>query len=311
MLFHGFTACPQQWFDLAPLLTEQGYDVLTPVLPGHGLNYQTSGGNITDDFKHLPMNASGYGDFARAMNRIAALAGGEKVVGGLSMGATVAIDASRAVLADGRTGLYSRALIMSPIINVGSAILDHVLNHVFTLPGFATVVNSWGAGCDIERAAGRAGICSMYIGGIAASRNFGKDLLAEQFTTPPNTAVQVVYDLGDPVVSTDSVEKYYNQEASTANQHSMCTMSHDVGHSMLSKYDNPKEFKWWREELHCRLASFLTQTTMDPSASPPDLNQTSTAKFLSSGSTECGFQCTSETCAYSPSKPVTCPYRVM
>ena len=40
MLLHGFTACPQQYFETQAYLTAQGYNVLAPLLPGHGLKFK-------------------------------------------------------------------------------------------------------------------------------------------------------------------------------------------------------------------------------------------------------------------------------
>ena len=36
VLFHGFSACPQQWDLISPLLAKRGFDVLMPLNPGHG-----------------------------------------------------------------------------------------------------------------------------------------------------------------------------------------------------------------------------------------------------------------------------------
>jgi alpha-beta hydrolase superfamily lysophospholipase len=36
VLFHGFSACPQQYDVLGPLIAAEGFDVLLPLTPGHG-----------------------------------------------------------------------------------------------------------------------------------------------------------------------------------------------------------------------------------------------------------------------------------
>lgn len=308
VLVHGFSACPQQWFAMAPLLTQQGYDVLLPLLPGEGLKYSTVNGKVQDDYTQLPMNSSVYGSFSDTMSSIVALAGGEKVVGGLSMGATIAMGASRAVLADGTTGLYSRVLVVCPLIHLANKAADLALNGAFVAPGLAKKVFPFGAECEVERSFGRAGICNMYVGGVAAARNYGKDLLNAKFRTPLNTAVQVVYDLRDDTVDTLSIQSYYRTEASTARSSSMCTVPTEFGHSFLSSYDNPRQFKWWRNEMHCRFAAFLTQSTLDPAGHPADLNTTG---FLSASAGICGVECTNNTCSYSTSNPLTCPYHLL
>ena len=36
LALHGYTACPQQYFEWANTMSEQGYEVLVPLHPGHG-----------------------------------------------------------------------------------------------------------------------------------------------------------------------------------------------------------------------------------------------------------------------------------
>jgi len=261
VLHHGFSACPQQYFDLAPLLSAEGFDVLLPLMPGQGLNYTEVNGTFVDNFSNLPWNSSVYATFNNQINQVVQLAGGEKVVLGLSVGGSVAAGAAQAVDRNGR-GIYDRAVVANPLLHAANLAADLLLNVVFTVPGLAKKTFSWGPGCDKERGLGRAGICTMNYGALAAARNYGKDLLQDNNTVPSNTAVQVLYDIKDPVVNTKSVQYFFKSHVPASG--SMCTLPQDAGHSFLSRHDTPSANKWWLQEVTCRLVSFLTQTSVDP-----------------------------------------------
>lgn len=83
VLIHGITNCPQQFVEFAPLLYQQGYNVLIPRMPHNGLSDR-----MTDELRKLTArelrDASGtYVDIARGL--------GEHVtVLGLSAGGTMA-----------------------------------------------------------------------------------------------------------------------------------------------------------------------------------------------------------------------------
>ena len=92
VLFHGFSACPQQYDVLGPLIAAEGFDVLLPLTPGHGnaLNMsRVHGVCITgcdggiDDVSGLPTDPTGYEHFVDRINGIAALSSGLRAVGGI------------------------------------------------------------------------------------------------------------------------------------------------------------------------------------------------------------------------------------
>lgn len=83
IFYHGLTNCPAQADELAPLLFEQGYNVLVPRLPGHG----------EADTLTLALADVMAEDFVTTAETATALAhglGDEVVVVGLSAGGTVA-----------------------------------------------------------------------------------------------------------------------------------------------------------------------------------------------------------------------------
>lgn len=130
ILFHGFTACPQQYFEWGRALADKGFDVLLPLLPGHGLVPETvpnpAGGTMKRDIVEFlprvedtmpnPHNpaSSKYAALAERMNRIASAAnGGLRMVGGISVGGAVATHAVNLA-----PKLYDKALILSPFYSV-------------------------------------------------------------------------------------------------------------------------------------------------------------------------------------------------
>ena len=40
ILFHGFSACPQQYHEVGPLMAKKGYEVFAPTIVGHGYAYK-------------------------------------------------------------------------------------------------------------------------------------------------------------------------------------------------------------------------------------------------------------------------------
>ena len=59
-LFHGFTACPQQFVDVAADLAASGFEVLLPLLPGNGrVPRVVEGTKRVDDVSGLPGGKGG------------------------------------------------------------------------------------------------------------------------------------------------------------------------------------------------------------------------------------------------------------
>ena len=120
VLYHGYTACPQQFFELARLLNERGFAVVLPLLPGHGRMWVDTAKGRVDQTQLLPTGLMGdshnYQDYmtqVRALNAVAAEFSGEHVVGGLSVGGAMA-----AAAAVDRPKLWQRQLIISPFFEI-------------------------------------------------------------------------------------------------------------------------------------------------------------------------------------------------
>ena len=96
MFFHGFTACPQQYFAIGERLSAMGYDVFLPLSPGHGREPFDGAKGDQDNFKDLPSTAHAeeyvaveqdnqrLAEFVQKMNAIASLHPGPRYLAGLS-----------------------------------------------------------------------------------------------------------------------------------------------------------------------------------------------------------------------------------
>lgn len=81
LLSHGFTGSPASMVPWGRYLAEQGYAVAVPRLPGHGTTWQEMNRTTWQDW---------YGEVERSFEKLSANCD-QVVVGGLSMGATLAL----------------------------------------------------------------------------------------------------------------------------------------------------------------------------------------------------------------------------
>ncbi len=115
LFFHGFTAAPFQFASLAKILFKAGYNVLVPLLPGHGLQGDWGPFNPPP----LPTQASTYEDFAQHWLQRARSLGQKIVTGGLSGGGTLA-----AWLALEHPRAIDKTILFAPYFSSSDRILD-------------------------------------------------------------------------------------------------------------------------------------------------------------------------------------------
>eukprot|EP00937_MAST-01D_sp_MAST-1D-sp2_P004393 g4393.t1 len=309
VLFHGFSACPQQYFALAPLLAERGFDVLLPLTPGHGNALNTTGTPATisnciygcdhaaqlDDATGLPATTAGYHDFVARMNGIASLAAGERVVGGLSLGGALAASAQRIGFP-----LYARALVMNPLLQLSTKLEDDALVAIDALNGtMRRKYAGWGHECTRERWAGRGGLCMFRVEQAAAARDFGfEELLLAHAPAASSEALAVVYDAQDNTVRNNATRALARR--SKAQQHCVFNFSQ---HSFLSTYDDLGVNKWWLNEVSCRIADYLSDGKPFPLSPRADAGE--------GGERYCALQCSAARCPLNMSDvhaPLRCPY---
>ncbi|HXZ03911.1 MAG TPA: alpha/beta fold hydrolase [Ktedonobacteraceae bacterium] len=129
VLMHGMTNCPQQFVELAPILYEQGYNVLIPRMPHNGLANPD-----TDDLKYL--TAAELRDCSNSMVDIAHGMGDHITFLGLSVGGLMA-----AWVAQYRDDV-NKAVIMAPSFtispNLGVRISKVIMQLFLILPNIMT-----------------------------------------------------------------------------------------------------------------------------------------------------------------------------
>jgi esterase/lipase len=118
LFFHGFTATPEQFFPIGEAFFQAGYNVVIPLLPGHGL----TGNWDSDNPPPLPEEQQIYQEFGLYwLEQVQAL-GEQVVIGGLSGGSTLA-----AWLALERPESIYRALLFAPYLSNSNLIVDFIV----------------------------------------------------------------------------------------------------------------------------------------------------------------------------------------
>ena len=115
LFFHGFTAGPYQFAPLGEILFKAGYNVLIPLMPGHG----QAGDWSKDNPPPLPTNPKDYLKYALRWMKIARMLGDKVIVGGLSGGGTIA-----GWLALEQAHNVDRALLFAPYLSSSSRVID-------------------------------------------------------------------------------------------------------------------------------------------------------------------------------------------
>ena len=115
LFFHGFTAGPYQFVPLGELLFKSGYNVLIPLMPGHG----QAGDWSKDNPPPLPTNPKDYLKYALQWIKISRMLGSKVIVGGLSGGGTIA-----GWLALEQAHNVDRALLFAPYLSSSSRVID-------------------------------------------------------------------------------------------------------------------------------------------------------------------------------------------
>jgi len=115
LFFHGFTATPEQFLPIGEAFFEAGYNVLIPLLPGHG----QAGDWNRDRPPPLPENQQVYQEFGLYWLHQAQVLGKQAIVGGLSGSGTLA-----AWLALERPQQIHRTLVFAPFLSSSNKLVD-------------------------------------------------------------------------------------------------------------------------------------------------------------------------------------------
>lgn len=118
LFFHGFTAVPQQFVPIGEAFFRAGYNVLIPLLPGHG----QAGDWSSDKPPPLPETRSLYQEFGLNWLEHAQALGDRVVIGGLSGGSTLC-----AWMALERPQQIYRSLLFAPYLSGTNKAIDLVV----------------------------------------------------------------------------------------------------------------------------------------------------------------------------------------
>jgi alpha-beta hydrolase superfamily lysophospholipase len=268
VMIHGFGGCPQQFMQLGAMVAAQGYDVLLPLLPGHGVLSTEDG---EDDLSHLPIAKDGvsrYSGLAQQMNEIMARSPGEKVIVGFSLGGAVSVNANLL-----ERELYDRQLLISPMFAIrGGAFVEGLAKFLGRIPAVKSIVVKPRAArkiCDEWQAAGRAGFCDYrlkHTAGLLALDDMNEEWYEQH---PFKEPVQIVAAGGEAYISNDEIVKFTEQHRSFG-PISLCFMPEDVPHEMLSPYENAGTEMYWLQNLLNNAVSFIVDGEAFPVIAEPD-----------------------------------------
>ena len=265
VLLHGFTACPQQFFALSEKLSREGWDVLLPTLPGHGVRRNA------EEAKYLPQVADyrqRYGGFVKRLNELMrSYEAPQRAIGGVSLGGALATGALAEEL-----DLYDRALIMTPYYRLNPKFAD-LMGALKNLTDFARMIDpenwgeraqtelrrelGWGEACENEALRGRQGICKFTYSNLIASQQFGYDLSKSQFV---KGRLQFVGVDADPAIDNGRLKWFYENRVKKKESTSrLCFYPEGTNHSIASVYDAPDEPKFWLPRFEQDALTFLTK----------------------------------------------------
>ncbi len=263
VFLHGFSACPQQYYDLAALLAKEGYRTIVPVLPGHGRPYPAFD---KDDSAALPGPGTwrkAYDAFSDQINGIMEYAEGERVIGGLSGGGAAAL-----YLNDRGRDIYDRNLVIAPFIAIaGGGIVNGGVTLLGTLPAInrlsATPFNTADF-CLDKRREGKASYCKWQLRAVAGMRALGQDVARSVSDEPLENRVQIIGVEGDNSVSNDRVQDLIASQLAVTDATTACFYPVGVPHSMFSRYDHPGEDMYWLDDFNRAALAFVTTGTAFP-----------------------------------------------
>lgn len=268
VFLHGFSACPQQYYELAELLSTAGYQSVVPLLPGHGRPFPAVD---RDDSGALPGPLSwrrAYDAFADRINLIMTHADGERVIAGLSGGGAAAL-----YLNDRARDLYDRNLVMAPFLSIAGG---RTVNGATVMLGVVPAFNQLSAtpfgsadSCIAKRRQGKASYCKWQIRHVAGMRALGTDVRRRLAENPLAVRMQIIGVSNDDSVSNVRIEELVAAQTRTGNT-SACFYPAGVPHSMFSRFDHPGEDMYWLAEFHAAALAFLTDAAAFPTAAGDD-----------------------------------------
>jgi pimeloyl-ACP methyl ester carboxylesterase len=262
VMVHGYWACPQQFFELAPLLTARGFDVLLPLLPGHGAHFDADQADQLTGLPGLDDWESAYGGLAQRINAIMALSPGERVIVGFSAGGAVSVNANLRA-----SKLYDRHLLLSPFFGTGGgATGDAAIEFLGRVPGLKNLrFSNLGVldRCYELRVNGTARLCDFHLEHVAGLLALAKQNLRAVDELGLDVPMQIIAVESDIFVNNGRIQ-WLAERGRARSDLWLCFFAEPVPHAMLSRYENPDVDMFWLDELLEGAAAFVVSATPFP-----------------------------------------------
>ena len=265
ILLHGFSACPQQYDELAPRLAKAGYDVLVPLFPGHGV-VPDSMSPRRDNTDYVPKTATTWKSFRNDVNKLAESYDGKRSLTGLSMGTNLALSAYIK-----RPDLYENVVGVSPKLRNETSFFHGLLSndiHILNVDEWILGQRSGWDSCITDSGLDvmpRNGFCNFENRNAVAMLQFGNETIKDsaKFQNTTNTKVQIILSHNDDGVANNGATELAGNLTDKGVDLSLCKMPSPVPHSMFSPYDQPRQ-KPWLEFLFSNIEKSLTTSADFP-----------------------------------------------
>lgn len=189
LFFHGFTAGCYQFEPLGEALFKAGYNVLIPLMPGHGIAGNWDGKNPPP----LPEDIQVYQQFARAWVQQAQMLGEDLIVGGYSTGGVLA-----AWLAQECSSQIKKTLLFAPYFSGTNKLVDWLVE---TLPFYYEWLN--------KDNPGNFGYDGFYMPALRIFLDLGQAII-EQAKITPATPMFIVSSESDSATNYYEHQKLFN-----------------------------------------------------------------------------------------------------
>ena len=221
LFFHGFTAGPYQFEPLGKALFEAGYNVLVPLLPGHGV----VGKWDKDNPPPLPSEIEIYQQFAFSWLEVAQKLGNQVIVGGLSTGGNLA-----AWLALERPQQIERSLLFAPSLGSNNAVVDFLVE---VLPIYYEWLN--------KDNSGNFGYDGFLIPTFRIFLDMGKEILS-RVEKEPTVPMFVIYSESDRAINHHEIEILFEVllKQQPKSWYHRFDKSLEIPHTMMTKEEGNK-----------------------------------------------------------------------
>jgi pimeloyl-ACP methyl ester carboxylesterase len=259
ILIHGFTGCPPQFDALAEKLNEVGFETFSMLLPGEGRLPQSNG---HDDLSAMPdeKNWRDYFDLSAEVNDLASRAEGLRIIGGLSIGGALALEAALE-----QPSLYDRVMLFSPFFDPALGVTRTLLELTKSIPALGDVVIEGGNPCRQDNREGRVGTCSFKIKGAQSIQSVGRDIYP-RVAPLKQTQVQIVGVTDDDTAYAEDMRSSAIHLGGPSSSVSACFFPKGVNHSIISTTDDIHENKWWLPGLLTYATRFIATGETIPTA---------------------------------------------